>query len=121
MIGNSTTLLGTDIVPSPTYSAPMPSASVTATSCYYSTALDSHTTPIVFGIIGVILASVAIVVNIAIGLLQIRACNKRVRQDVECGNGGDAEPAPSSVASSAQPLTATNQQLRELDVLDLYV
>jgi hypothetical protein len=58
-----------------------------------STTLDSHTIPIIFGTLGLVFASIAIAVNVAFGILQIRAFSKRVCDDVEHGKGGTIEKA----------------------------
>jgi hypothetical protein len=74
--------------------------------------LDSHTIPIIFGTIGVILASLSLIVNIAFGILQVRAINKRTRESVEAGS-----PLPAAAGSTSQPITVTNQQHHPDNVL----
>jgi hypothetical protein len=96
----------------PTCSGPMPLANETPTS-FDTTVLDSHTIPIVFGTIGVILASVSLVVNVAVGMLQLRAMNRRARIEIEVGNLSMREPASAGVGSKPQVATvdvATNQK-----------
>lgn len=66
--------------------------------------LDSHTIPIIFGTIELALATLAIVVNIAFGVLQLRAANKRTRGDLEFGKSAPSEPAASGVRCTAQPI-----------------
>jgi hypothetical protein len=107
MISNATTLWDTGIAPSQTISGPMPSASTSPISCE-TTVLDSHTIPILFGTIGVILASLSLVVNIAFGVLQVHAINKRTREDLESGKDGSLQPA--AAASDSQPVDVANQQ-----------
>jgi hypothetical protein len=109
MISNATILLGTGVVPSQTLSGSMPSAGISPTSCE-TTALDSHAIPILFGTIGVILASLSLIVNIAFGIFQVRAINKRTRGDLESGKNGSLQPAVA--AAIPQPLDVTNQQHR---------
>jgi hypothetical protein len=107
MISNATTLWGTGLATSQTVSGPMPRASTTPTNCD-TTVLDSHTIPILFGTIGVTLASLSLVVNIAFGILQVRAINKRTREDLESGKDGSLQPA--AAASDSQPVDVANQQ-----------
>lgn len=77
--------VATCAVASQTCSGPMPSASLAPTSCDPTPAIDAHTIPMVFGTIGVILALMAIAVNIAFGILQLCATDKRL-EDHECGS-----------------------------------
>jgi hypothetical protein len=107
MISNVTTLRRTGIAPSQTFSGPMPSASTSPTSCE-TMALDSHTIPILFGTIGVILASLSLIINFAFGILQVRAINKRTREDLEFGK--DGSPQPAAAEPTSQPVAVTNQQ-----------
>ena len=78
--------IATCAIASRTCSGPMPSASLAPTTCDLTPAIDAHTIPIVFGTIGVLLALMAIAVNIAFGVLQLRATDKRCREDHECGS-----------------------------------
>jgi hypothetical protein len=95
------------MTPSQTCSGPMPSAGIVPATCE-TMVLDSHTIPIIFGTIGVILASISLIVNIAFGILQVRAINKRTRGDLESGK--DASPQPAAAGSIPQPVDVTNQQ-----------
>ena len=80
-----------------------------------ATILDSHTIPIIFGTIGVLLAFVAIVVNIWFGVLQIRAINNRARDDVECCKGAllPAAAAINEATTRATLATHTESRARE--------
>jgi hypothetical protein len=90
--------------PRPTCSLPTPLASEIPMS-FNATELDSHTVPIIFGTIGVILASMSLVVNIAFGTLQLRATNRRARNGIEVGKLSMCEPV--SVGAGSKPDSAT--------------
>jgi hypothetical protein len=102
------------MAPSQTCSGPMPSAGTVPATCE-TMVLDSHTIPIMFGTIGVILASLSLIVNIAFGILQVRAINKRTSGDLERGN--DGSPQPAVAGSIPQPVDVTNQQPRLHEVV----
>jgi hypothetical protein len=106
-ISNATTLWGTGNAPSQTIFGPMHSASISPKSCE-TMVLDSHTIPILFGTIGVTLASLSLVVNIAFGILQVRAINKCTREDLESGK--DGSPQLAAAGSTSQPVDVTNQR-----------
>jgi hypothetical protein len=61
-----------------------------------------------FGTIGVTLASLSLVVNIAFGILQVRAINKCTREDLESGK--DGSPQLAAAGSTSQPVDVTNQR-----------
>jgi hypothetical protein len=105
MINNATT----PIVADRTFAAPVPSASIAPISCD-TMYLDSHTIPIIFGTIGVILASISLVVNIAFGLLQIRALNQRNRNDIEVNKLRLCEPATAIPPPNTTITAATKQK-----------
>ena len=84
-----------------TCAAPAPSASIAPASCD-TEYLDSHTIPVIFGTIGVILACPSLVVNVAFGLLPLRALgHHRNRDEIEVGKPGGSEPAAAGVGSKA--------------------
>jgi hypothetical protein len=72
--------------------------------------MDSHTIPIIFGTIGVTFASLSLIVNIAFGILQVRAINKRTREDFESGK--DGSPQPAAAGSTSRPVAVANRQHR---------
>ena len=89
----------------------MPVASQIPTSLD-ATPLDSHTISIVFGTIGVVFACLSLIVNIAFGLLQLRATNQRAHREIEIGKPETREPVPASVgliSQTAPVATASNQ------------
>ena len=81
--------------------APVPSAGIAPTLCD-TMFPDSHTIPIIFGTIGAILACISLVVNIAFGLLQLRAIDQRNRDQIECGRPRTSEPVSARVVSNHQ-------------------
>lgn len=94
--------IATCAIASRTCSGPMPSASLAPTTCDLTPAIDAHTIPIVFGTIGVILALIAIAVNVAFGILQLRATDKRCREDHECGSRRTPQSTATRVRSAHQ-------------------
>lgn len=95
--------------PTRTCSGPTPVPGETPTS-FDTPVLDAHTIPIIFGTIGVVLATISLVVNIAFGMLQLRAIKQRARNEVEAGKvsteaahaGIELEPISRTIATADQ-------------------
>jgi hypothetical protein len=94
--------------PTRTCSGPMPLPSEIPTS-FDTPVLDAHTIPIIFGTIGVVLATISLVVNIAFGMLQLRAIKQRARIRVEAGKVS-TEAAHAGIEPTSRIVATTNQQ-----------
>jgi hypothetical protein len=102
--------------PTQTCSGPTPVPSEIPTS-FDTPILDAHTIPIIFDTIGVVLAIISLVVNIAFGMLQLRAIKQRAHNEVEAGKVSK-EAAPAGIEPTSRIVDTTNQQHHVYQVRD---
>jgi hypothetical protein len=107
MFGNGTSCDGMGAVANRTFSAPSPRPIETSTA---TANFDSHTIPIIFGTIATILATIAIVITIAFGILQLRAFNRTSRNDIESGMTGSQTMEVGPEPQAAVSLTVAHRQ-----------
>lgn len=103
--------------PTRTCSGPTPFPSEIPTS-FDTPVLDAHTIPIIFGTIGVVLATISLVVNIAFGMLQLRAIKQRARNEVEAGKAS-TEAAPAGIEPISRTVDTADQQQHVYQVRDV--
>jgi hypothetical protein len=102
--------------PTQTCSGPTPVPSEIPTS-FDTPILDAHTIPIIFGTIGVVLATMSLVVNIAFGMLQLRAIRQCARNEVEAGKVS-TEAAPAATEAITRTVDTADQQHHVYQVRD---
>lgn len=106
-MASNSTYYGAQIAASRTFSAAAPSQSETPTA---TATFDSHTIPIIFGTIGAVLGTIAIIVTVAFGVLQLRSLNRRKSGDAESGAAASRITDAVSKPEAAASLTVAHQQ-----------